>query len=76
MKIPFFDNSHQAHGVGVLIDYGQMKIYELVFKRGSLVEKILHLNRENNDDVFRKNVLNKVIGIKHEQAFDLTFDKP
>ena len=49
MKIPFFDNSHQAHGVGVLIDYGQMKIYELVFKRGSLAEKILHLNRENND---------------------------
>ena len=76
LKVPFADASHRAHGNGVLIDYEQRQIYELVFRGGSLVGKILHLDRKDGDDVFSKNVITRVIGMKHEQAFDLTFDKP
>ena len=73
IKIPFSEGNDNAHGVGVLIDYEFNKIYELIFKRGALVEKILHLNRKNNEDVFKHNTIAKLMGLKHEQAFALTF---
>ncbi len=65
ITIPFCDSSYKAHGVGVLIDYINFKIYRLVFKRGALVEKIMHLDNRDNDDVFSKNTTTKIIGVKH-----------
>jgi hypothetical protein len=76
IKIPFAEDSENAHGVGMLIDYESLKIYELVFRKGVLIDKILHLNRRDNEDAFKHNTLAKIIGLKHEQALDLTFEKP
>ena len=60
----------------MLIDYESQKIYELIFKKGALVNKILHLDKRNNDEVFKRNSIARIVGLKHEQAFDLTFEKP
>ena len=65
VTIPFSDSTFKAHGVGVLVDYVDFKIYRLVFKRGTLVEKILHLDKRDNEDVFSKNTATKIIGVMH-----------
>ena len=62
--------------MGVLIDFVDAKIFRLVFKRGVLVEKILHLNKRDNEDLFKRSTATKIIGVKHEQAFNLNFEKP
>jgi hypothetical protein len=36
----------------------------------------LHLNRKNNEDAFKRSSITKLFGLKHEQAFSLTFEKP
>lgn len=76
IKIPFDDANHVAHGVGILIDYEYLKIYQLIFKKGKLIEKNLGLDKKDNDDVFNKGSIKKVIGLKHEQAFEFKFDNP
>lgn len=51
-------------------------MFKLIIKKGILIEKILILNREMNEAVFKSNIITKIIGVKHEQAFQLTFQKP
>jgi hypothetical protein len=69
IKLQFNDNQHVAHGPGFLIDYEHHKLYQLIYRRGKLIEKILHLDRQDNDDAFSQNNLTKLIGVKHEQSF-------
>ena len=45
---PFNDGSMKSNGTGVLIDYHTHKIYKLTYKKGVLVNKILHLNKIDN----------------------------
>lgn len=71
--IPFTDGEMKAHGSGTLIDYLNHKIYRLTYKKGVLANKILHLDKEDNHDVFTDNKATKMIGFKHEQAFSLNF---
>ena len=53
----------------MLIDYYDHRIFRLVFKRGVLAEKILYLDKRDNDDVFNSSNASRIIGVKHEQAF-------
>ena len=71
--IPFNDGSMKASGPGILIDYYNHRIYRITYKKGALIHKILHLDKKDNDDVFYKGLPTKVLGVKHEQAFELTF---
>ena len=71
--LPFNDGTMKTNGSGVLIDYHDHKIYKLTYKKGTLVNKILHLNKKDNEDVFGKNTATKIIGVEHQQAFELTF---
>ena len=34
------------------------------------------MDKRDNDDVFNKNTTTRIIGVKHEQAFNLSFEKP
>lgn len=76
LTIPFVDNCFLSHGAGILIDYLNHKIYRLTFKKGVLVQKILHLDKQDNEDAFARNTITRIIGVKHEQAFSLTFERP
>ena len=67
--IPFNDGTMKANGPGILIDYFNHRIYRLIYKKGVLHDKILHLDRKDNEDVFDKGVHTKILGVKHEQAF-------
>lgn len=60
----------------MLIDYEAEKIYRLSFRKGVLTDKILHLDRRHNEDAFKRNSIAKLLGLKHEEAFSLTFEKP
>lgn len=72
----FVEGCESAHGPGVLIDYEALKIYRLSFRKGVLTDKVLHLDRRHNEDAFKRNSISKLMGLKHEEAFSLTFDKP
>lgn len=55
----------QPHGDGMLIDYQYKKLYSLVYKKGKLKHKTLILSKIDNEDVFQKNKLKRLIGAKH-----------
>lgn len=76
IKIPFTDTTHRANGPACLIDYQHSKLYHLLFQDGAIVEKVLQIDRRDNEDVFRKNTITRSVGVKHEQAFELTFERP
>lgn len=76
INIPFADGNEQPHGSGILIDYLNHRIYQLQYKKGVLVSKILHLDMKDNVEAFNTNNITKIVGVKHESAFSLTFEKP
>ena len=65
IMVSFNDGSMRANGGGVLIDYCNHRIYRLGYKKGKLYEKVLHLDKQDNDDVFNRGHPTKVLGIKH-----------
>ena len=63
--IPFNDGSHKANGPGILLDYYNHRIFRLHYKKGVLCDKILHLDKKDNEDVFSRGKTTKIIGVKH-----------
>ena len=45
LKVPFYGCDDTANGNGVLLDYGEMKMYHLVYQTGKLFRKVVETNR-------------------------------